>query len=423
MSQAATVPLARPFEHASRQSQNWALYLFVILIPLQNIYLQYIPNPGKGFNFLNVMFAASLLMALRCRGGLVRGSGVNGWMMAYVALSILALFKGFGFVAEPEGHGQYLKDHLIAVSFLFLAQMSVLDWAGWRRLYLASLVPLPYMLFVVMDQNAAVGAWHYSDQLRINGTFMELGANEMGAFFVTASLVALGFVVGLRSVPRWRLLCLAAAGLAVTGVVLSYSRTAYVALLAAAVLLLVMPRFRLRLLMPVFVAVLVLPMMLPHSAIERFESISIEKGQRDESTENRFHFWEVAEEQFVKRPLLGTGFHTFHHGGINPLEMDTHNFFLRELVEKGIVGALVLAALLLSVLRLCWRGFRAATPGSHYYGFMIGLTAAFVALMIGNVFGDRFTHYPMIAHFWLYVGLALRGLQLHFAAPARGAGP
>lgn len=420
MNQAATVAMAGQFERSFRRRQNWALYLFVILIPLQNVYLQYIPNPGRGLNFLNVMFAVSLLMALRCRGGLVRGSGVNGWMMVYIALSLLALFKGFGFVAEPEGHVQYLKDHLIAVSFLFLAQMSVTDRLTWRRLYLASLVPLPYMLYVVLDQNAAVGAWHYSDQLRINGTFMELGANEMGAFFVTSSLVALGFVVGARSVPRWRVLCLAAAGLAVTGVVLSYSRTAYVAILAAAVLLVVMPRFRLRLLVPVFVAVMVLPMMLPHSAIERFESISIEKGQRDESTENRFYFWEVATEQFVKRPVLGTGFHTFHHGEVNPLEMDTHNFFLRELVEKGVVGGVVLAALLLSVLRLCWRGFRAATPGSVYYGFTVGLTAAFVALVIGNVFGDRFTHYPMIAHFWLYVGLGLRGLQLHFAEGTQG---
>lgn len=420
MTTTATMPMDGQVSDWRMRRQNWALYLFIVLIPLQNIYLQYIPNLGGGLNFLNLMFAASLLMAVRCGGGLVRGSGVNGWMIVYMLFGLIALVKGLGFVAEPIGHVQYLKDHLIALSFLFLAQMSVRNWQTWRRLYLISLVPLPYMLVVVLDQNASVGAWHYSDALRINGTFIELGANEMGAFFVTATLVALGFVVGSRTSNRWRLICLAAAGLAVIGVILSYSRTAYVAVLAASILLIAMPRFRLRLVVPVLFAAMLLPTMLPHSAVERFESISLEQGARDASTESRFDFWQIAEEQFIKRPVLGTGFHTFHHGEVNPLEMDTHNFFLRELVEKGLIGACILAALLLTVLRTCWRGFRAAAPGSLYYGFMIGLTAAFVALVIGNAFGDRFTHYPMIAHFWLYVGLGVRGLQLRLADEIEG---
>lgn len=415
MTSATAMPLSGQVAHGRLPQQNWVLYLFVVMIPLQNIYLQYFPNFGNGLNFINVMFAASLLMAWRCRGGLVRGTGVNGWMMVYMLFSLVALVISFDTVDEPEGHIQFLKDHLVAISFLFLAQMSVTDWRGWRRLYLASLIPLPYMLFVVRDQNASVDAWHYSDQLRINGTFMELGANEMAAFFVTAALVALGFVIGSRASSRWRIICLAAAGLAVTGVVLSYSRTAYVAILVAAILLFIMPRFRMRLVVPALLAAVALPIMLPNSAIERFDSISIEEGERDQSTENRFTFWETATAEFFKRPVLGSGFHTFQHREINPLEKDTHNFFLRELVEKGIVGVAILAALLLNVLRLCWRGFRAATPGGYYYGFMIGLMAAFVALMIGNVFGDRFTHYPMIAHFWLYAGLGLRGLQLHFS--------
>lgn len=415
MTSATAMPMSEQVAHGRLPPQNWALYLFVVLIPLQNIYLQYMPNFDNGLNFINLMFAASLLMAFQCRGGLVRGAGVNGWMIVYMLFSLVALARSFDSVAEPVGHFRYLKDHLIAVSFIFLAQMSVTDWRGWRRLYLASLIPLPYMLFVVLNQNASVGAWHYSDDLRINGTFMELGANEMAAFFVTSSLVALGLVIGYRGSPGWRIVCLAAAGLAVTGVVLSYSRTAYVAILAAALLLAVMPRFRMRLVVPVLLAVMVLPFILPNSAIERFDSISVEAGARDQSTENRFIFWQTATAQFVKQPVLGSGLHTFQHPEINPLKKDTHNFFLRELVEKGIVGGVILAALLLSLVRLCWRGYRAAAPGSLYYGFMIGLTAAFVALMIGNVFGDRFTHYPMIAHFWLYTGLALRGLQLHFS--------
>jgi O-antigen ligase len=420
MSPAASGTVTMPVPDQRRFDDNWFFLLFVVFIPLQNIYLQYIPSPVTGVNFVNAMFVASLLAAFHCRGGLVRGSGVNGWVLAYMILGVITLVLGRSFVAEPTGHIQFLKDQLIAVSFLFLAQMSVLDWTAWRRLFLASLVPLPYMIHVAWNQNASINAWHYTDHLRINGTFMELGANEMGAFFVTASLVAMGVAIGMHRPASWRLLCLGAALLATTGVVLSYSRTAYVAILSAAVLLVLLPRYRMRLVAPVLVVAFLLPVVLPQAVIERFDTISLEEGERDESTDSRFAFWELAGEQIAKRPMLGTGFHTFHHPEINPFEMDTHNFFLRELVEKGVVGALVLLILLWKVLGMLWRSFRIAEPGSLYYGFALGMLAALVALLIGNMFGDRFTHYPMIAHFWLYVGLALRGLQMRYADIAHG---
>jgi putative inorganic carbon (hco3(-)) transporter len=395
--------------------QNWALYLFVILIPLQNIYLQYLPDFGSGLNFLNLMFITAWLMALRCGGGLVRGTGVNGWVMIYMAGGALALMIGLGNVADPSGHGNVLKDQYIAVAFVFLAQMSVTDRAGLKRMYLASLVPLPYMFHVLRDQNAAVSAWHYSDHLRINATFMELGANEMAAFFVTACLVAFGLLIGARVGWVWRAVYALAVILTSIGVVLSYSRTAYIAILAGLAVILLLSKARLKLMLPALALLVVLPVLMPPAAMERFESISIEEEARDESTDSRFEFWEEAIHHFRKNPLVGIGFHGFHHAEFSSREMDVHNFFLRELVEKGVLGAVILLGLLWSVSRLLWRGLSIAGPGSWYGGLMLGLAGAWVALLIGNGFGDRFTHYPMIAHFWLYLGLAVRGLQLRHA--------
>jgi putative inorganic carbon (hco3(-)) transporter len=284
----------------------------VILIPLQNIYVQYLPNFGGGLNFLNLMFIASFLMALRCGGGLVRGTGVNGWVMLYMAGGVLALMIGLGNVADPSGHGNFLKDQLIAVAFVFLAQMSVTDRIGLKRMFLASLVPLPYMFYVLRDQNSAVSAWHYSDDLRISATFMDLGANEMAAFFVTASLVAFGLVIGASRVGWfWRAIYAMAAGLTAVGVVLSYSRTAYIAILAGLAVVLLLSKARLQLMLPALALLVVLPVLMPPAAIERFHSISIEEETRDESTDSRFVFWEEAIHHFKKRPLLGIGFHNF----------------------------------------------------------------------------------------------------------------
>ncbi len=402
-------------DHARPARQNWALYLFVIMIPLQNIYVQYLPDFGGGLNFLNLMFIAAFLMALRCGGGLVRGTGVNGWVMLYLAGGVLALMIGLGNVADSTGHGNALKDKSIAVTFLFLAQMSVTDWTGLKRLFLASLVPLPYMFYVLRDQNAAVSAWHYTDHMRISATFMDLGANEMAAFFVTACLVAFGLLIGARVSWGWRAALATAVTLMAVGVVLSYSRTAYIAILAGLAVILLLSRIRLKLMLPALALLVVLPVLMPPAAMERFESISIEEEVRDESTDSRFVFWEEAIHHFKENPLVGIGFHNFHHAEFSSHEMDVHNFFLRELVEKGVLGGVILLGLIWCITRLLWRGLAIARPGSWYGGLVLGLAGAWVALLIGNVFGDRFTHYAMIAHFWLYAGLAVRGLQLRYA--------
>lgn len=422
MNVASAHPGSTLHEQAVPIRQNWALYLFVALVPLQSFYLQHLPTLPGGINFINVMFISSLAMAIQCRGGLVRGTGVNGWVMMYLACLTVALFIGFGTVADPSGHGNLFKDQVIAVAFVFLAQMSTSDWSGIRRLFLVSLLPLPYMFHVVRAQNSSVRSSHYSDEMRINGTFVELGANEMAAFFVTAALVVMGLIFGASMGWRWRAILGAAAALSVVAVVLSYSRTAYIAVLVGLLIVVLLPRWRYKLLLPVMLMALSLPLLLPPAAVERFDSISIEEGERDESTDNRFQFWNLALTEFSRRPVLGTGFHTFHHPEFNPYQMDVHNLYLRELVEKGLVGTIILLGLLWAIARLLWRGVRFAVSGSWYSGLMIGLSGAFVALLIGNVFGDRFTHYPMIAHFWLYIGLALRGLQLR-AAELAGAGP
>ncbi len=403
-----------PPDHLSATSastHNWILLAFVLLIPLQNIYNGYFPRGFGGLNFLNLMFIGALLMAWRCGGSLVR-TGVNGWVYAYLAVSVIALLVGFGNVSDSDLHANALKDQAIGVSFLFLAQLSTLEGGAVRRLVLTSLLPMPYMLMVVIDQHNAVKSWHYSHDMRIPGTFVDLGANEIAAFFVTAMLVALGLVVGARQHGRLRLWAAIAATCAAIGIALTYSRTAYVAVLLGAVCIVLLRGLRMRILVPGLLLMLVLPAVLPPSVLERFSSIEVAEGARDESTENRFQFWQIARENFAMRPLLGSGYHTFHHAEVNPRLTDTHNFFLRELTEKGLLGAVVLLGMLYAIGRLLLRGLRRAAPDSVEYGLALGMCAAFIALLCGNLFGDRFTHYPMIAHFWLYLGLVMRNYTL-----------
>jgi len=392
--------------------QNWPLYLFLFLLPLQNIQTGYLPNLGGGLNFLNVMFALTAIGAIACGGTLARNEPINRWIVLFAAYNAVSVVVGYFHVSDPSEHWIAFKDQMIPLFLCWLVQMSVSDWRTVRRIVFVTLLPLPYMARVVWNQHMSVASWHYSDDLRIKGTFSLLGANEYAAFCVTAALVLGALFIAARASKTWRLLLAGGIATVLLGVLWTYSRTAYVALMAGALAMLLVWRGRWKLLVPLLLVVAIAPRFLPVSVVERFDSTTVEEHQRDESTELRFVYWQTAWKTFLEHPVTGTGFHTFHHHEINPYNRDTHNLYMRTLSEGGVLGILALAGLLVAVLRTVWRDLRAAPHGTWRYGLALGMLGAWVALVCGNLFGDRFTYYPMIAYFWTYAALIAKARTL-----------
>lgn len=409
---AAGSPSALPRAATSRAPRNWPLYLFLVLLPLQNITAHYLPNLGGGFNFLNVMFLVSLFAAMAQGGRLARGESVNAWAAAYAAYMIVSLLIGYHFVEDATNHYNQLKDHLIGLFVVYAVQMSVRDWNGVRMVVLATLVPLPYIAKVVWNQHNSVASTGYNDDLRISGTFALLGANEFAAFCVTVAVVLFALLMACRVSRMWRLMLLGGIACMVVGVLYAYSRTAYISLIVGMVAVILIWRGRFKLILPLVLAVVVLPTVLPQSVVERFDSTTVEEGQRDESTELRFEYWKIAWANFLRNPVVGTGYHTFHHREINPYGRDTHNLYIRMLSEGGVLGAIVLLGLLLAVLRTAWRELSHSRSGTWRYALALGLMGAWVSMIISNLFGDRFTYYPVVAYFWAYVALVMKARHL-----------
>lgn len=396
----------------ARTPNNWALYAFLFLLPLQNIHTGYLPNLGGGLNFLNLGFGLSLLGALWMHGRLAPSEPVNRWVLVYAAYSVVSVFVSYHYVSNTESHMNILKDHLTGVSLLFLVQMSATSWAGVRRIVLATILPLPYIAKVTWVEHASVASWNYSDDLRIKGTFALLGANEFAAFCVTVSAVLFALLLATRASRFWKLMFLGGIACAVFGVLYAYSRTAYVALILALLVIVVAWRGRWKLVLPLMLAAAIVPPLLPPSVVQRFDSTTVEEGHRDESTELRFDFWQIAWDNFIAHPVVGTGFQSFRHPEINPYRMDTHNVYLRTLSEGGLVGAVILFGLLLSILRAARRELAASVSGTWRYALALGLVGAWMGLVCGNIFGDRFTYYPVIAYFWTYVALVVKARHL-----------
>ena len=404
---------------AVKSRNNWVLYAFVFFLPLQNLQVGYMPNLGAGLNFLNLFFGLSLIGAWKVGGSLGKGEALNRWVLIYAIYQVISLLIGYRFVSSPEVHVNLLKDQLLGLFVFYLVQMSVVDWTAWRRILLATVLPLPYIGRVLWAQHQSVAEWHYSDDLRIKGTFTLLGANEMAAFCVTSVIILFALLLGAKMSRMWRWGLLAGLAFMVMGVMYGYSRTAYVTLILGVLTVALVWRQRMRLILPLLITAALLPAIVPSSVMERFEETKVEEGQRDESTEMRFEFWAIAWDTFTHYPIAGTGYHTFHHREINPWGKDTHNLYMRTLSEGGLIGAVILLGILFSVLLTVLRHLKISATGTMPYALGVGLVGVWVAWIVGNLFGDRFTYYPMIAYLWVYVALLIKARDL----PKEGAKP
>ena len=397
---------------ASRRARNnWFLYLFVFLLPLQSSQEAHLPTLPGGINFLNIGFALALIGAWYTGGKLSRWTGLHRWVWLYLGWSFVTLLIGLSLFPTPTDMLRFnrLKDSVIGVLLLFVVEMSVTDWTSLKRVLLATALPLLYILRITHSEYASVARWHYSDKLRVSGTFTSIGANEFGAFCVTVALVLFALLIATKWPRRWRLLLAVGVVSMVMCILWTYSRTAYVTVLIGSVCMLLLWRGRKKMVIPLIFGLLIVPSFLPHAVVERFDSTHVEGPQADTSTEMRYVFWDVAWAHFEMHPLVGTGYRTF--ATYNPYKMDTHNFFLRELVEKGSIGFVIIVGLFLSIARACWRCFRDSPHASLGYALGLGLCAAWIALVIGNIWGDRFTYTQMIGYFWVYLALALKARE------------
>jgi len=402
---------AAPRAASRRARNNWFLYLFVFLLPLQSSQEAHLPTLPGGINFLNIGFMLSLIGAWYTGGKLSRWTGLHRWVWLYLGWSFVTLLIGLSLFPTPTDMLRFnrLKDSVIGVLLLFVVEMSVTDWTSLKRVLLATTLPLLYILRITHSEYASVARWHYSDKLRVSGTFTSIGANEFGAFCVTVALVLFALLIATKWPRRWRLLLAVGVISMVMCILWTYSRTAYVTVLIGSVCMLLLWRGRKKMVIPLIFGLLIVPSFLPHAVVERFDSTHVEGPQADTSTEMRYVFWDVAWTHFEMHPLVGTGYRTF--ATYNPYKMDTHNFFLRELVEKGSIGFVIIVGLFLSMARACWRCFRDSPHASLGYALGLGLCAAWIALVIGNIWGDRFTYTQMIGYFWVYLALALKARE------------
>ena len=215
---------------------------------------------------------------------------------------------------------------------------------------------------------------------RVRGTFDHPNPFAIYLTMLIIMGVALVLKVQRRSV---KLLLLGAIGLsAALFLLLTYTRSAWIATLAG---LLVVAFYQGKRLLPIMGFAVVLVVLLVPSVAERFSDLSTEttqSGAAGNSLVWRFEYWQQALE-LSENPIAGAGLRTVQAS--TDVSKEPHNDFIRVYVETGLIGLSAYLWFLVSLARSARRSIRhTRSPLEHSVavGFA-GCLAAFLHLEPG----------------------------------------
>ena len=391
---------------------TWFLLVLIFLIPLQNIYLGKIPSLGAGINILNVLMILSFFSVISIKETSFK-TDLNKPIIFFLVTYILSWINSGLYMGwyDPESLF-HLKDFLFSYLFFFVVYKACSSIKHLRWVFYATTLPLPYMFKVYYTNLSWMGFSHYSDKLRFNGgTFMNLGSNEINAFYVTYTFVILSvaFFIENRLIKYGFFLLVILNSYCI---VYGFSRGAYISLIVG-LLVWAFVSSKIKYLFSALILILILVTVgvnvLPKATVERFDMTFTDEEDRDESAESRIEFWELAFDYYLQKPILGIGYRNFPK--VNPAGLDTHNYYVKVMVENGTIGLLALVILLKGFWRKIKELFKKAKD-PFLKAFATGMIPCMVALLIGNFFGDRFTHYPLISYFFVYMAIVCRGIEI-----------
>ncbi len=254
----------------------------------------------------------------------------------------------------------------------------------------------------------------YSNDLREGGSMGYAGSNGLAAF----GAQAVAFLLALAAFERKFLLRLGYWALAVFTamcVMYSFSRGGYLALLVGCLFLGLVKQRAFLVLLLVFACTWT--SLVPHAVQQRVLMTYDEPGSSlDHSAAIRLTLWEDAMQVFSTNPVMGTGFNTYAYmHRVESLDgttyQDTHNIYLKVLVETGVLGLLIFIWLLAKTFVKGYLLFRSAKD-PFLASLGLGLSAWVVCSFVANCFGDRWTMLQVNGYMWVLGGLVSQAWML-----------
>jgi len=189
----------------------------------------------------------------------------------------------------------------------------------------------------------------------------------------------------------------------------SYSRGAFVACIALAVIYWLQSRYKFRTLMSLLIVMMIIVATLPEAFWIRMNTIQTYEEEEDESALGRLHFWQVALVMAQGHPFFGIGFNAYNEAydaydfsqGKYGRMRSVHSSPLGITAELGFLGLALYALILLCAFRSCSRVAQLVTGHPeliHLESTSIALRSSFCVYLVGGSFLP-FQYNEMFWHF------------------------
>lgn len=299
------------------------------------------------------------------------------------------------------------KDYML-IPLVFVAASLVIE----DRKAIRTVVILVAISLLFIDRSSLLESltrtWTGFDEDKRSGGPLGYGSNQTAAFLAQFAMFFWGVAQFLKR-KKFKLICYGIVAVTVFATMYTFSRAAYLAILATVLILGLVKDRKVLIVLGLFLVSW--QTIVPTAVRERVQMTKTADGRLEASAQERVDLWKNAEESILHNPIVGTGFATFQFGEHVDNLSDTHNWYVKVLVETGIVGFCLISLLLLQAVATPFRLFRRATD-PLYRGLGLGLFLAFCSSIVANCFGDRWTYIEITGLMWVLVAAAIRAAQL-----------
>ena len=393
---------------------RWALVQVVLLLPLRNVVekLQDFPAGNQLIDLLLMsMIVGWVVTTVLNRKSMFAPTYLNisiSFMIIYMSFSMLLgnnfLHGSMLSIDLGESRVQDWKNFCLFPLLFFITVNNIQDKVWVRRIFLTICFTMVIMNYYLTSQINDYSS--LVSRNKIHGTFEFLGPNEVAAFYNEYTIILMAIYFSMkRSLGKWLLLALIYVN--VYCILFLFSRGAYLGFSAGMAILFAIKNKKF--LIPLILVLVFWQAVLPDKVIQRIKGTTDEYGQLDESAGTRVLIWREGMELFRENSLMGVGFGVFRHLGFSL--GDTHNIYVKLLIEQGIVGLLIFLVVILCFVRIGWMLYQKGDD-DFSKGLGLGLAVCMVVVLVNNFFGDRWTYFEMSGYLWVFAGLAARLILL-----------
>jgi putative inorganic carbon (HCO3(-)) transporter len=390
------------------------IYYIVPLLPLQTLRYKLHEYP-LGAHWIDLILLGVVIGLLRRGDSIFTKTPLRRWLLILAVWSYFSLWQGAIFLNSPmplwfnDVRLSDWKNYMVIFLLFFLVLASIRSVKQMQILLLVICLSMLALNRSYINTNRQRDFSAFSYDIRGEGSMGYAGVNGLAALEAQFSVFLLGlYSVHKKILPKIGYLLLL--GTCLLSLTYTLSRGGYAAALVGAFFIGIVKNRKLVLLLLLFL--FTWQTIVPNAVRERVFMTRDSSGQLDPSAGDRVTLWENAIEIIKGNAAIGTGFDTykFMHA-VGPYE-DTHNYYVKAMLEMGIVGLIVFLGIISRMFAAGYSLFRTALAEDFLRGMGLGLAGMVVTTMVANAFGDRWTYIEETGFMWVIAAMAIRGRMI-----------